>query len=148
MPASQPGTVITMTDNDLKTRPVPFAAAAPPPASDQFVGDGTPNAPEVPRKRTVMDRIRTPVVAAIGGGILILGAGFGAAFAVGHGTGGGGQSAVQDGPGGQGFGGQGQGQGFGGGPGNQNGIGPNGTGPNGTGQDGTGTGDADAAITT
>ena len=124
-----------MTDNDLQTRPVPHHAASAPDAdptgdpADRWVRT------DPAARRTVLDRIRTPVAGLVGGGILILAAGFGTGFAVGHGTAGGGQGTVQSGPGGQGFGGPGTG---GPGFGNQNGTGQNGTGQNGTGQNGTG----------
>jgi hypothetical protein len=93
-------------------------------------GPQTPERSESPRA-DLMNRLRTPAVAAVTGGVLLLGVGFGAGFVVGRdhadtGT----NTSVQGGPGGM----PGGGAGFGNGQGQQGFGGPQGT----TGQGTTG----------
>ena len=96
-----------------------------------------------PRRTDFMSWLRTPVVAVIAGGVLLLGVGFGTGFVVGRDHAGTAATAgVQGGPGGM----PGGGTGFGGGPGGQaqdgqtqGGVGPNGFGgPSGQTQPGLG----------
>jgi hypothetical protein len=87
--------------------------------------EGTAGSAEGRPPRNLMSRLRTPAAAAVGGGLLLFGIGFGSGFVVGHSWGGSSSNTVPTvGPGGftRGGGGfgpgrQGQGQGQPGGPG-------------------------------
>lgn len=155
---------VRMAENEAQTMTVPVAvypAATPPVTGQVLVGrvladpgavSAEPYAPQpwvsnlgetVPAPsapRGFMARLRTPMAAAIAGGVLLLGIGFGTGFVVGH-QGGGARAGTQGGPGEMNGGGPGFGQGRQGGTGTQQGQGfpgqSGGTQSGGTQSDGT-----------
>jgi hypothetical protein len=124
----------------------PWAAQAPTAEAPAITADRVPtSAYQVPpgssrssrwSRTELMSRMRTPAAAAVAGGVLLLGIGFGTGYVIGHDRGATGSAASsnQNAPGGQG----GQGGTFGGGPGF--GSQPGGSGSGAQGQQGQGQG--------
>jgi hypothetical protein len=127
----------------------PWAAQAPTAEAPAITADRVPtSAYQVPpgssrssrwSRTELMSRMRTPAAAAVAGGVLLLGIGFGTGYVIGHDRGATGSAASsnQNAPGGQGGQG-GQGGTFGGGPGF--GSQPGGSGSGAQGQQGQGQG--------